>query len=218
LSSPRFLAAFAAALTLLVVSFTAQPAHAAVPNRLYGTVTLNGQPAPVGTTIVGLTGGKQCASATVSATAISGTSYPYIMNIPDGSADFDCKPGAVIVFTVGGVTAGQTVTLDDVGTFFRVDLTAPGTPNVPTTTRTVNLPAGCSEVTSSFANATTPQTIAQAIAPADALVSIWRFDATAGAHRGYSPATAFASDLTAVNRNDALRICTTAPATLTQPA
>ncbi len=200
----------------------AAPAHAQIPNRLYGTVTLNGAPAPVGTPIVALTNGKTCASTTVQRLDVGGTSsaplYPYVLDVPAQGADPICKPGAVVTFTVGGVTAGQTFTLDDLATFNRIDLTAPGTPNVPSQNQTVNLAAGCTDVTSTFPNGTTPATIAAAVSPASALAAIWRYDAASGHHQGYSPATDWASDLTSVAQGDKLRICTSAAATLTQPA
>lgn len=195
----------------------AAPARAQVPNRIFGTVTLNGQPAAVGTTIEALTAGKSCGTTTVRQTTVSGTSYPYQMDLPSTNEPA-CKPGAVVTFTVGGATAGQTFTLTDVGDFARLDLTAPGTPNVPTTaSNTVSLRAGgCTDVTSTFPNGTTPQTIAAAIAPASALNAIWRVDRATGMHRGFSPLAPFASDLQTVDRGDTLRICTTAAATLTQ--
>jgi hypothetical protein len=213
----RNVAALAAVLLLLVG--LGRTAHAAPPNRVYGTVTLNGAPAPVGTVIVALTGGKVCGTTTVVATAISGNSYPYVLNLPDPSAPLECKPGAVITFTVAGLPAGQSITLDDLGTFFRVDLVAPGTPSVPGAGgRTVALASGCTDVVSTFADGTAPEVVAAAVTPADALQAIWRYDAAAGRYAGYSPAAPFASDLTSINRSDTIRICTGAPATLTQPA
>lgn len=121
----------AVVIAVLVAVGAARTAHAAPPNRVYGTVTLHGAPAPVGTTIVALTGGKVCGTTTVTATAVSGSSYPYVLNLPDPAAPLECKPGAVITFTVAGLPAGQRITLDDLGTFLRVDLIAPGIPAVP---------------------------------------------------------------------------------------
>jgi hypothetical protein len=195
------------------------PARAAVPNRLYGTVTLNGAPAPIGTEIVAFTGGKRCGSTRVTALQQSGTSYPYILDVPGGDAAPECLPGAVITFTVGGVPAGQTFVLDDVASFNRIDLVAPGTPNVPGgAPRSMELAAGCTEVTATFPGGATAAVVAAAVTPPGALSAIWWWDAAARLYRGYGPAAPWASDLTAINPGDRLRICTTAAATLTMPA
>lgn len=211
------LAALIAAAACFGLAVTASTVTAQVPNRLYGTVTLNGSAAPVGTVIVAQTAGKACGQTTVTATAVSGTTYPYVLDVPGGGAAAECKPGAVLTFTVGGQTAAQTFTLDDIASFQRLDLTAPGIPNVPVTTRTVELAAGCTDVTSSFPDGTTAAAVAAAVSPAGALSAIWRYDAAAGAYRGFAPGS-FASDLATVSRGDTLRICTSAAATLSAPA
>jgi hypothetical protein len=100
----------AAVIALLGAVVAVRTGHAAPPNRVYGTVTLHGAPAPVGTVIEALTGGKVCGTTTVTATAVSGSSYPYVLNLPDPAAPLECKPGAVITFTVAGLPAGQTIT------------------------------------------------------------------------------------------------------------
>lgn len=213
--------------TIGVVLVRSAPVRAAVPNRLYGAVTLNGQPAAPGTPIVALTAGKTCASGQVVAPQPP-NNYAYILDVPDANAAQECKPGAVITFTVGGQTAGQTFTLSDIGDFARLDLVAPGTPNVPVTasataipisaTRTVNLGMGCSDVPSPFADSTKPETIAAAITPGTALDGIWRYDTPAQTYRAFNPNAPTISDLTTVNKNDPLRICMNAPATITVPA
>ena len=195
--------------------------HAQLGNRVYGSVTLNGAPAPIGTTIVALTGGNQvCATTTVTQLQanVSARTYPYVMDVPSGASAPECRPGAIITFTVGGVTAAQSFTIDDIGSFRLLDLTAPGTPNVPATTRAITLNAGCTDVTSTFPDNTPAATVAAAVTPSTALSAFWRFDAALNAFRGYGPASNVASDLTTVNRGDALRFCTGAAATLTLPA
>jgi hypothetical protein len=164
-----------------------------------------------------------CATTTVQQTAIGGTAasptYPYTVNVVAGSPD-ECKVGAVVTFMVGTALAGQTSNFDDVGSFFRVDLTAPGTPNVPagTAAAPVSLARGCTEVTSTFPNGAQPSTIAAAVSPVSALAAIWRFDTAATIYRGYSPAPGAVNDLGPVNSGDKLRICVTAAATLTTAA
>lgn len=209
---------FAVLLALAVSAAEAPTARAAVPNRLYGTAMLNGQPAAVGTSIVALAGGKPCATVSVATLAASGTSYPYRMDVPDANADGACKPGAVLTFTIGGVTAAQTFTLDDTGAFQRLDLTAPGTPNVPAgSARSVNLAPGCNQVSSTFPDNTPPQEIALAISPMTAVAAIWVADRSTGLFRGFNPNAVDLSDLRAVNRGDLIRACVREAATLTQP-
>jgi hypothetical protein len=214
----------ALALPALVVAYVllAGPAAAQVPNRLYGTVTLDGAAAAPGTAIqaqVANAPGKICGSTTVRSLQVSGTAYPYLLDVPDGNAPEECKPGAVLIFLVGGKTAGQTFTLSDLGSFQRLDLSAPGTPNVPVSGGpTVALARGCTDVTVSFPDGTSTEVVAAAITPAGVLDGIWRFEAQANAYHGYNPSVLFASDLPNVRRGEMLRICTSAPATLTQPA
>ena len=76
---------------------------AAVPSaRFSGTVTLNGQPAPTGATVVASIGGVACGFGTV-------TNGSYIVDI---QAIAGCTtPGATVSFTVNGVAASQTGTL-----------------------------------------------------------------------------------------------------------
>ncbi len=209
---------FAVLLALAVSAAEAPTARAAVPNRLYGTAMLNGQPAAVGTSIVALAGGKPCATVSVATLAASGTSYPYRMDVPDANADGACKPGAVLTFTIGGVTAAQTFTLDDTGAFQRLDLTAPGTPNVTAgAVRSVNLASGCTEVLSGFPDKTPAQEIALAVSPSTSVAAIWVADRLTGRYRGFNPNAVDFSDLQAVNRGDAMRVCVRTAATLTQP-
>lgn len=206
----------------LIPSLRSAPVSAQVPNRVYGTVTLDGTAAPVGTPVqaqVAGAAGKICGAGSVSSLAVSGTSYPYQLDLPSGDAPQECKPGAIVIFLVGGKTAGQTFTLSDIGSFQRLDLIAPGTPNIPAgaIARTVSLVAGCTDMTSGFPDGATPQTIAAAATPA-VVTAIWRFDATANVYQGWSPDVTFASNLTSVRRGDALKVCASAAATLNQPA
>jgi hypothetical protein len=207
---------------VLLPSLRSVPVSAQVPNRVYGTVTLDGAAAPVGTPIqaqvAGLPG-KICGAASVGSLQVSGTSYPFQMDLPSGNPPEECKPGAVVIFLVGSKTAGQTFTLSDLGSFQRLDLTAPGTPNIPAgaISRTVSLVAGCTDMTSGFPDGATPQAIAAAASPA-VVTAIWRFDSTANAYLGWSPDVSFASNLTSVRRGDALKVCASGTGTLNQPA
>src|SRR5579875_1121575 len=92
---------------------------AAVPSaRFSGTVTLNGQPAPTGATVVASIGGVACGFGTV-------TNGSYIVDI---QAIAGCTtPGATVSFTVNGVAASQTGTLPALqGSPVILNLTAQG--------------------------------------------------------------------------------------------
>lgn len=53
--------------------------------------------------------------------------------------------------------------------------------------------------------------------PADALLAIWRYDNAAQTFRAFSPQFPLASDLTTVNRLDAVFICLREVGTLVRP-
>jgi len=83
-------------------------------------------------------------------------------------------------------------------------------------TMTVKLVAGCTPVALTFDDDTAATEVAGAIAPAGA-VTIWRYDPVAGTYAGYSTAAGGPTDLKAVNHLDAVWICTSGAATLTEP-
>jgi CSLREA domain-containing protein len=104
--------------------------------------------------------------------------------------------------------------------------TATGTPATATPTRTpttvamesVTLVGGvCNPVASTYPDGTSITTIANAVSPSGILVSIWKFDTGSGIWRGYSPQFPQASDLTAVERLDAIFICVSSAGTWSRP-
>ena len=86
-------------------------------------------------------------------------------------------------------------------------------------TDTVTLVAGCTNVTLTWPAGTSLSTVAAAITPAGALLSIFRFDAQSGRFRGFSPmAPAFANDYTMVTSAlEPVFVCMSAAGTLTGP-
>jgi hypothetical protein len=85
---------------LLVLSGTVSSEdYPSLPNRFSGDVTLNGEPAPVGTVINAYIGGELRGSVVVE------TAGKYVWLGVSGSSLDD---GATITFTVGGVDADQT--------------------------------------------------------------------------------------------------------------
>lgn len=88
------------------------------PNRVFGTVQLNGQTAPAGTAIVALIGMTSCGTAQVSTT---GT---YVIDVLSAASMPGCgTDGATVAFTVGGARATQT-TMWQQGRFTDLPLTA----------------------------------------------------------------------------------------------
>ena len=97
----------------------------------------------------------------------------------------------------------------------------PPTPSptaTPGSTESVALVAGCTNVSLTWPDGTPTGAVARAITPPAALVAIWRYDATQRRFLAFSPRSAQASDLTTVDRLDAVFICMDAPGTLTRPA
>lgn len=203
-------AAMALALVTVMLPIAARPAAAQVPNRLYGTVTLNGAPAPVGATVQAISGSLRCGNTTVIPADPNGNTW--IMNVGSAVGDRDCKPGVTVTFTVNGQPAAQSFTMDDLGSFQRINLTAPGTP--PVSASALALAAGCTEVNSTFADGATGATIAAAITPAADVQGIWWYDQALGGYRGYHPAASAANDLPPVPRGQTLRICVANAASL----
>ena len=92
----RFLVPLVIVAMLVALPMTAL-AQSEPPHVLIGTVTLNGAPAPVGTGIVGMAGGREVGSAT----ARAGGSFRLDLSNPSGQA---------VTFLVDGVVANQTLT------------------------------------------------------------------------------------------------------------
>jgi PKD repeat protein len=122
-------------------------------------------------------------------------------------------PGTYTVsLTVTGVGLGASVTATTTATI------AAGGATTPAGTTSVSLVAGCNNVIATWPNGTVPGTVAAAVTPATAVVSLWRQEPGTQRFVGYAPGASVVSDLRTIDRFDALFICTTAPATLNRPA
>lgn len=116
--------ALAAVVALVAASFaSALPSEAqppSPPNRFFGSVTLDGAPAPGGTTVTASIGGVECGSAAVAV----GETYAYVLDVvSDGDVSGCGSAGATVSFSVGGNPADQTATWTS-GDFTPLDLTA----------------------------------------------------------------------------------------------
>ena len=74
---------------------------------------------------------------------------------------------------------------------------------------------GCNPIAATWPDATAIATVAGAVAPAEALDAIWKFDPASSTWKGYSPtAPAAVNDLASVDRLDAIFVCVNAAATI----
>lgn len=97
------------------------------------------------------------------------------------------------------------------------EATPAGTP-VPGNVDTVALAPGCNPLAATWPSGTAVAAVAAAVSPAEALVSIWKFDVAARRWLGYAPAAPpEVSDLAAVERLDAIFVCMGAPGSVTRP-
>jgi hypothetical protein len=85
-------------------------------------------------------------------------------------------------------------------------------------TESVTLVGGtCNPVASTYPDDTAITTIGNAVSPSGILISIWWFNAGAGVWMGYSPQFPQASDLTAVDRLEAIFICVSSAGSWSRP-
>ena len=109
----------AAMLLGLAGLFSAEVADAqpsAPPHRYSGSVTIDGEPAAAGTSVVAVIDGAECGSGTVRTGADGST---YTMNVPSDCAE----EGDTVYFRVGGYDAAEHATWTS-GRGTNVDLTA----------------------------------------------------------------------------------------------
>lgn len=137
-----------------------------------------------------------------------------------GGLDTD-NPGQVVmnlIPTGKAVAEGETLTLTCVVDDNRsVAGTAVVAVSSTPVTEAVDLITGCNPVVSTWADETAIETVAEAVAPAEALDGLWVLDPETGAYLGFSPAAEEVSDLTSLDRLDAFFVCVNALSTLTRP-
>lgn len=84
-------------------------------------------------------------------------------------------------------------------------------------TEDISLVAACNPLVSTWPDDTGIETIAEAVAPAEALDGLWALDFETGVFEGFSPAAPEASDLQSIDRLEAFFACTNAVSTITRP-
>jgi hypothetical protein len=130
-----------------------------------------------------------------------------------GEVTFSLIPTGASV--IGGEELTITCVLDrDRSVSATADITLSTTPEL----ESVALVEGCNPLAATWADGTAIATVAGAVAPAEALDAIWKFDPASGTWKGYSPsAPAAVNDLADVARLDAIFVCVNAAATIGRP-
>ena len=84
-------------------------------------------------------------------------------------------------------------------------------------TEAVDLVPGCSLLSATWPDETPIATVAEAVAPPEALDAVWAFDAETGTWQGFSAANPEVSDLMSVDQLDAIFVCVNASSTIARP-
>jgi hypothetical protein len=133
-------------------------------------------------------------------------------------------PGASLInYVINGVPTGTgqfTLALGQSVTILANNRAA--TANVTGGIRAVTLSPGCNNVASTFPDGTTGLAFVSAISPATSVSAVWRFDNSGQTYRSvYFPTSSSGVpepiDVSALNRFDALWVCVSGPATLSEP-
>ncbi|MBI2760346.1 MAG: hypothetical protein HYX51_02835 [Chloroflexi bacterium] len=156
----KAIVAGASAVGMLALSATAlgprsASAQPTPPARFFGTVTLNGQPAPNGATVQARVGTNNCGTGTVTA---AGATSNYVVDVASVSTMPGCgTDGATVTFTVSGAPAAQTGTFQT-GAFISLNLVATAATATPTATATATRTATATATATRTATATATAT------------------------------------------------------------
>ena len=130
--------------------------YAQIPTRpmlVTGTITLNGNPAPDGLTLIAKINGVEAGSTTT-----SGGQYTLVVNATMG----DSTTGQTVNFVLGGLSTSQTVTFDNTsnGGVQTLDLAFTGTPTtgMATTTQVQTTQTSTTQVSTTPSTGTTSTT------------------------------------------------------------
>lgn len=113
--------ALVAALIVGAFAVTTAAAQQFPPHRFFGSLTINGQPAPSGTVLRAFIGGTECATSTLS------TAGRYVIDVPGVTINPNCgRSGqSTVTFEVNGQAAAQSATYRD-GGYQQLNLTIGG--------------------------------------------------------------------------------------------
>lgn len=146
------------------------------PTRVFGSVTVGGRPAPLGTVVQALIGDKVCGEGQVRRVSDE-IPVGYVVDVVSATQTPGCgTDGATIVFKVGGVQANERGEFQT-GTFLRLNLTVSGQVSTPTPGPTPSpfgsptAPTGGATVTPPAAGSPTPGQ-PTSVATATAIVTV----------------------------------------------
>ena len=138
----RRVAPAALALVAALFALGTATAQSFPPHRFFGSILIEGQPAPAGTALRAFIGDAQCGSTTL-ASAGNYTIDVLHAGIPDANTNCRLEGNPVVSFRVDGRTAAQTRPYR-LGGFEQLDLTfGAGTPQAPFNGAAINLDAPC---------------------------------------------------------------------------
>ena len=184
------------AASLMAVAWHESVLAQSPPTRAFGTVTINGRPAPEGAVVKAFIKTTECGEGTVRRVNEQ-LPLGYVVDVASATQKDNCAfDDDPITFTVNGVPADQTGTFAT-GTFLRLDLTVSGSaPAQGTAVPTAAPPAATATATAAPATATaappTP-TSAPATATATAAVSPTATAAVTATPAATAPATTTAT-------------------------
>jgi hypothetical protein len=159
------------------------------PNRFFGDVTLDGAPAPAGTTVDFTVAGSPAGSATWRSGAFTELDLAATAGVP------------ALLAAHGSSVEAEAVAM--------IELPAPG--------GTVGLFAGCNNISLTFPDGTGSETVVGAVNPVEAVLSMWLYSAAEGEWYGYSPEFPDQSTLEEVDFLDAVWICVEGAGGYAQP-
>ena len=122
--TPILLLITVAALLVSIPAIVSAQQGTVPPHQFAGRASIDGQVAPVGTTVQALTNGRVAVSAKV--TPLSAAGINYILKVPQPTG------GLAVTFTVNGHDANETATWKQGGTDYPFSLTASSTAVPPT--------------------------------------------------------------------------------------
>lgn len=155
----RLVSLAGAAALLAATGVSAVHAQPTPPTRFFGKATIDGRPAPDGTTVTAMVGSKVCGIGTV-------TGGTYMVDVKSASTEPGCgTEGASVAFQVGSARASQTGTFQT-GAFVPLDLTVSQATPTPTPVRTPTpAPSPARTPTPAPTVARTPTPAPTAVAP-----------------------------------------------------
>jgi len=152
--------------------------------------------------------------------SVSPTGGALVIIPQTGTSDANGEVKFNLIPTGASVVAGEKLTItcfldsnpDVKGTD---EVTLSSTPQL----ESVALVEGCNPIAATWADGTKIETVAGAVAPAEALDAIWRFDPATGTWQAFKPgAPAAVNDLAEVDELDVIFICMSAAGTVGRPA